>query len=167
MRILRQAEAFALSMAYWVADGTEPVHHIPTAEVLTYRQFDPRKPPELPDKMRTRKPDDWALTGEEGWHLDRPSPADEDDEEDSRPSLTESIRSEGMRDPVEILTDGQRAFMGDGTHRSTVAHELGHSHVPAHVVHMSPEDLDFHANEAYFMRGKQLPSVGSGVKGAL
>lgn len=157
------------AMSYWVADGTEPVHHIPTAEILGYRPFDPRNPPNI--KTHQHEPADHWLIGDEESHMDKPWQDEQDfndsDEPPFRPSLTESVRSEGIRTPVEILTDGKRAYLGDGVHRSTVAHELGMTHVPAHVIHVKPDDLDFYAGQGSIMRNRSIPPVGPAVRAAI
>ena len=125
-----------VGMAYWVAQPGDPVHHIPTDELGSYRQIHPLKGDLDPD------------TGWKTWNQvimpDKPpvKMVQDGDEGFSAHDLRKTIPHQGVTSPVELLTDGQHAYLSDGNHRSAIAEELGVPSIPAHVVHLHPYDYE-------------------------
>lgn len=143
------------AMAYWLSEpgvDNNPIHHIPTAEAMSYRPFDPRA---------------GEADLESGWAKDPETGKPQlGDEKHSSGDLHSSIAEHGVQSPVEIFTDGENAMMFDGVHRTTIAHELGHPTIPAYIHHMSPADLLAYQEEMGDW-DPQMGKVGEGVQGAL
>jgi len=71
-----------------------------------------------------------------------------DNPEDSEwPDLLNDIKSNGMRRPLHISTDGKYAMLGDGHHRLNAATQLGMSHVP---VSIDVKEPGYWENEAHW-----------------
>lgn len=144
-------------MAYWLSEpgaDNNPVHHIPTAEAMSYRPFDPRA-------GEFDLESGWAINPETG----KPRSGDESH---TFSDLHSSIAEHGVQSPVEIFTDGENAMMFDGIHRTTVAHELGHPTIPAYIHHMSPADLLVYQDDMGWGNWTpRMDKVGEGVQSAL
>lgn len=56
------------------------------------------------------------------------------------PSLTKSVKREGVQRPLVIETDGVNGVLGDGHHRLEAANRAGMSHVPVRVSRMNLDD---------------------------
>jgi glutaredoxin-like protein NrdH len=98
---------------YWFADPeSDPVHHIPIDEAWEYRQY--TSAPGVPGDF-----------GDKGFDTDW---------------LIRDIRANGIKHPLEIVTDGTHAHIDNGHHRLAAARAAGLSHVPAYVVKVDEEN---------------------------
>ncbi len=52
---------------------------------------------------------------------------------DLDPDFDRDIRANGVREPIEISTDGQRAAITEGHHRTLSAYGAGHPDVPVRL----------------------------------
>jgi glutaredoxin-like protein NrdH len=79
---------------------------------------------------------------DEAWEYRVSSPPDHDwgDKGFSTQSLTEDVRQNGIKYPIEIVTDGTHAHVDNGHHRLDAARAAGLSHVPAYVTKLDGDD---------------------------
>lgn len=157
------------AMAYWLHHGGDTVHHLPVNEALSYRQYDPMDPHQDFFAYDKGYPVlDKPGMHESGWAMDAHGRPKIGDDMYSADDLRNSLRQSDIHSPVEIITDGQRAFMTDGTHRSTIAAEVGHSHIPAYINKLTPENYNAIARESPLSSlPRPHPSVGPTVQSIL
>ena len=132
------------AMAYWFPQDGAPVHHLPAAEVNGYQVIHPLREPIDPDSGWHKETIDLANGGQ----ITRPDWGDEDY---TAHDLRDDIKGRGIQSPVEIITNGQTAFLSDGNHRSAISHELGEPTIPTHIVHL--HDEDYAKNSEYAWSG--------------
>lgn len=61
--------------------------------------------------------------------------------EDVHPDFAEDIRQNGVREPIEISTDGTYARIDEGHHRTLAAEAAGQTHIPARVFQIHPTSM--------------------------
>lgn len=60
---------------------------------------------------------------------------------DIHPDFAEDIRQNGVREPIEISTDGSYARITEGHHRTLAAEAAGQTHIPARVFQIHPTSM--------------------------
>lgn len=74
--------------------------------------------------------------------------------EDLEPDFDADVRANGVHTPIEISTDGSRAAIADGHHRTLSAQGGGLPDVPVHVYRVHPSSMDGRGGEVgEFLQG--------------
>lgn len=61
--------------------------------------------------------------------------------DDVTDSFVDDIRARGVQKPVEIVTDGTKAAIADGHHRTLSAYHAGVKSVPVQIFRVSPDAM--------------------------
>ena len=125
----------------WRAKEGDPTYQVPTSDLKRHRQFSPAitTPQQMNRSLWTPSWDN--AEPYRNWNTDNFSSGGSS-QGSTEEQLVDAFESGAKLPPVEIVTNGHGAVLGDGNHRTEVADMLSHPELESYI-HYDPHEPDY------------------------